>query len=122
MVNFNTPQPLGSDIYCATCGAIDRYNQRRCEDLKLDNKLVTNSWYWSVHLVIFGLYAVYTYNIATQSLLYQDTFRVFLFDLDEEIIVYNLGSRPTIPSLKRTGKSAFSVPDRKHVSAYLFQT
>ena len=78
----------------------------------------THSWDKHVDLSIFGVYIVDTYNVATTYIISN----VFFCILSEEIINTNLGSRPTRPTSKKTGRSALPVPVRKRVTAYLFQT
>ena len=82
----------------------------------------TGSWDRLVNLSIFCVSVVDTYSVATRSLAYEETSRVFFYDLAEEMIDNNIDSRQTRPPSKRTGRSASLVPVRKRVEAHLFQT
>ena len=113
MVYLETPQTVAAYVYYDTCIAINRKNQRRCDDLKLDPKLGT--------LSIFGVSVVETYNVATQFLAYEDTSHVFFYALSEWMIDNDLYLSPTRPPSKRTSRSASYVPVRKRGAAYLFQ-
>ena len=90
-------KPFAADIYYATCIDIECYNQRRCDDIKLEKNLGTKCWYRRVNISIFCVSIFYTYNVATQSLEYEETYHGLFCDLDEEVINNNLDSRPTIP-------------------------
>ena len=46
----------------------------------------TNSWDWRVNMSIFGISVVYTYNVSTEFLAYEETSCVLLYYFSEEII------------------------------------
>ena len=121
MVDLDIPQPVATEIYYATCSKIVQNNQIRCNDLKLEKKLGTHSWGRRVNLSIFSVSVVDTYNVATQSLAYEETSHVLFCALAEEMTDNNLDSRPTRPPSKRTGRSASPVPVRKRAAAHLFK-
>ena len=68
MVGLDIPEPVSEDMYYATFSAFDQHSISRCNDLKLEKKLVNHSWDKSVNLIVFGVYIVDTYNVATQPL------------------------------------------------------
>ena len=72
-MDLYTPQLLAPGIYYDIFSAINWHNQRRYNNIKLDNKLVTHILDQSVNLSIFGVSVVETYNKATQYMAYEDT-------------------------------------------------
>ena len=70
-------------MYYATFSTNKQHDQRRCDYIKLEKKFGTKIWDWHVSLSIFGVSVVDTYNITTQMLSYENTYNVFLCDLDE---------------------------------------
>ena len=60
MVDLYIPQPVSEEIYYAKCSAFELHNRIRCDDMKLENKLGTNSWDKHVDLSIFGVSVVET--------------------------------------------------------------
>ena len=83
MVYLETPQTVAAYVYYDTCIAINRKNQRRCDDLKLEKKLGTHSWDHRVNLGVFGVTVIDTYHVATHYLAYEETSRVFFCSLAE---------------------------------------
>ena len=83
MVVLEITQPVVAEMHYATCSAIDRHNRRSCDDIKLEKNLVNKSWEKRANLRIFGVSVVDTYNVATQSLYYEDTSHLFFCNLDE---------------------------------------
>ena len=71
---------------------------------------------------MFGVSVVDTYNVATQSLEYEDTSHEFFCDLTENTIDNGVDSRPYIPSSWITGRSTSPLPVRNFPVAHLFQT
>ena len=66
MVDLDMIQLLVEEIYYATCSAIERYNIRRCDDIKLEKNPGTRSWDKCVNMSIFGIAFVETYSVATK--------------------------------------------------------
>ena len=122
MVELYLPRPVSEDMYYETYISVEQRNRRRCDDLKLENKLGTHSWDKRVNLIFYGVSDVETYNFSTQYIAYEDTFRVFFCALDVHMIDKDIGSRPTRLTSKITGRSSSSIPFRKRVAAHLFQT
>ena len=77
MVGLDTSQPLEVEIYYDICSSINWHNRRGYDDLKLEKKLGTHYWDHNVNMSIFGVSVVDTYNIATKSLIYEDTSNTF---------------------------------------------
>ena len=120
MVYLNIPIPVSEDMYYATRSDFDKNNQRRCDDIKLEKRLGTHIWYLSVNMSIFVVSVVDTYNVATKSLAYEETYNLFLYDLAEDKIDKDLYSRPIRPPSKITGGSASPLPVKKGVTAHIF--
>ena len=83
MVYLYIPKPALVEIYYTTCIYVQQNNQRSCDDLNLKKKLYTHSWDRHVIMSIFRVSVVDTYNVATQSLYYEDTSHLFFCNLDE---------------------------------------
>jgi hypothetical protein len=57
-VNLTITQPEIAEIYYDTCGAIDRHNRCRQDDLCIEKKVQTINWSTRVNLSIFGMIVV----------------------------------------------------------------
>ena len=75
-----------------------------------------HTWDKYVNMSIFGVSVVDTYNFATQSISYEDTSRVLLCDLSEDMTDNDINLSPTTPSSNRTVRSASHVPVKKRVA------
>lgn len=76
-VELEVPQPVASEVYYNTCGAIDQHNRCRQDDLNLEKKLQTKQWHLRINMSIFGMGVVDTwrlYNICTKTTMTQRDF------------------------------------------------
>ena len=71
-------------------------------------------------MVVFGVSVVETYNLATQSLAYEETYHALFYALNEEIIDKNIASRPNILPSRRTGINESPILVRTRPTAHLF--
>jgi Transposase IS4 len=62
-VTFTIPQPKIAEIYYSTCGAIDRHNRLRQDDLRIEKKVETKDWSRRVNLSIFSIIVVDTWLV-----------------------------------------------------------
>ena len=122
MIDLVIPQILASDIYYAICSAIEHHNLIRYNDINLDRKLGTHYWYQRVKLSILGVYIVETYNLATQSLSYEETYNTFFCGFSEEMIDNDHYLIPTRPLYHITGRKKSPVTVRKRPETHIFQT
>lgn len=85
-VELEVPQPLASEVYYNTCGAIDQHNRCRQDDLNLEKKLQTKQWHTRINMSIFGMGVVDTwrlYSICTKTNMTQ---REFYSQLAERLV------------------------------------
>ena len=57
-VTLTIKQPQIAEIYYSTCGAIDRHNRYRQDDLRIEKKIETKDWSVRVNLSIFAMIVV----------------------------------------------------------------
>jgi hypothetical protein len=62
-VTMTIKQPQIAEIYYATCGAIDRHNRYRQDDLRIEKKVETKDWSVRVNLSIFAMIVVDTWLV-----------------------------------------------------------
>ena len=86
IVDLYIPKYLKADNYYNIWSAILRNNQRRWNDIKLEKKLVTQSWCQGVNPGTSGVSVVNTYNVETQYLAYEETSNELLYDFTEDMI------------------------------------
>ena len=54
-LEFEIPQPMAAEIYCAVCGAIDQHNRCLQDDLQLERNLRTMDWSMRVNCSVLGM-------------------------------------------------------------------
>ena len=86
IVDLYIPKYLKADNYYNIWSAILRNNQRRWNDIKLEKKLVTQSWCQGVNPGTSGVSVFNTYNVETQYLAYEETSNELLYDFTEDMI------------------------------------
>ena len=80
IVEWDIPKPLSAEIYYDIRSAIEWNNRRRCNDIKLDNKLGIHSWYQRVNMIVSGVYVVGVSSFYS-GLTTQDSFEKTLNDI-----------------------------------------
>ena len=82
MSDLETPQHLEADIYYDIWSVIGQNNQRRFDDIKLENNLGTHGRGHRINLSIFGVSGVDTYKAAKESLVYKEAYHVLFYALN----------------------------------------
>ena len=85
-VQLEIAQPKAAEVYYETCAMIDRHNRVRQDDLMLERKLGTMSWWIRVGLSIFGMCVVDGYYVAKGCNIFRETPNQFFEGLAEELI------------------------------------
>ena len=86
MVDLEITQSAAEKLYYDKFSFVDRRNIRRCDNIKLERKLVNHSSSRRVYLSILGVSSVDTYSVVTQYLAYEETPHVLLCYLAKYII------------------------------------
>jgi Transposase IS4 len=95
-VMFTIEQPKIAEIYYSTCGAIDRHNRLRQDDLRIEKKVETKDWSRRVNLTIFSMIVVDTwleFNGLRNTQTLEMNQKEFYSVLSEELIDNSFGSR-----------------------------
>ena len=110
-VMFTIPQPKIAEMYYTTCGAIDRHNRLRQDDLRIEKKIETKDWSRRVNLSIFSMIVVDTwlvFNAMRNTPTVQLNQKEFYSVLSEELIDNSYGSRGCPSSQPRSSPNAAS--------------
>jgi hypothetical protein len=62
-ITMTIKQPQIAELYYTTCGAIDRHNRYRQDDLRIEKKVETKDWSVRVNLSIFAMIVVDTWLV-----------------------------------------------------------
>ncbi len=92
-VMFTIRQPKIAEMYYTTCGAIDRHNRLRQDDLRIEKKIETKDWSWRVNLSIFSMIVVLVFNAMRNTPTVELDQKEFYSVLSEELIDNSYGSR-----------------------------
>jgi hypothetical protein len=113
-VMFTIAQPKIAEIYYITCGAIDKHNRLRQDDLRIEKKIKTKDWSRRVNSSIFSMIVVDTWlvfsamrNTRTVELNQKEFYSV----LAEELIDNMYGSRGRPSSQPRSSPNAMAFQD-----------
>jgi hypothetical protein len=63
VVGLTVPQPQPAEIYHSACAMIDRYNRCRQDDLRMEHKVKSLTWWKRVNLSVVGMCAVDAYLV-----------------------------------------------------------
>ena len=114
-VMFTIAQPKIAEIYYTTCGAIDKHNRLRQDDLRMEKKIETKDWSMRVNLSIFSMIVVDTWLVF--SAMRNTPRRVELNQkelysvLAEELIDNMYGSRGRPSAQPRSSPNSMSFQD-----------